>query len=89
MVQPAVVVEDADRNMIYTWNWYDLTGDQKWGGQTNSPTVFLRPTTESIMEAIKASSYDNIEVDVYPNTWPRENFKYIDQLPAAGAKAKL
>lgn len=87
MVQPAIVVEDSERNIIYTWTWYDLKGDQKWGGKTNSPTVFLRPTTDSLMEAIKAESYVGVEIDTYPSKWPREKFPYIDQL--AGAKAKL
>jgi hypothetical protein len=86
MVQPAVTIEDVTGRMLYKWTWHELHGDQKWGGETNSPTVFLRPTTNSLFEAIERGSFENIEIDTYPSKWPREAFPFAGELLS---KAKL
>ena len=81
--------------MLYKWNWNDLDGNSgmkgdPWGGETNSRTVFLRPTTDAIYEAIKSNNFSSIGIDVYPSKWPRENFPYISQVPPAVlGKARL
>jgi hypothetical protein len=86
MVQPALTVEDAAGNLVSKWNWHDLTGEQKWGGDTNSPTVFLRQTADSVLDAVKKGSFDRLIVATYPSKWPREAFPFINQLPT---KARL
>merc|ERR1711924_25847 len=94
MVQPAVVVENSSGQIVYKWNWYDLEGTQKWEGKSNSPTVFLRPTTDSLYAALKdgtlTSSKYTTQIDTYPSEWPRPAFPYIGQLPALpSARARL
>jgi hypothetical protein len=63
MVQPAVTVEDAEGNLLYTWSWHDEgTVGEYWdsdGKQIDGALkdgvhiVTIRPTAESLLAAIE------------------------------------
>ena len=79
-VQPAVVVANGNGDVLYSWTWHNLSGDLEWGGEKHSQTVFLRPTPESLLEAMKTSDFSDIAIANYPREWPRRDFPYSERL---------
>jgi hypothetical protein len=43
---------------------------------THTHIVALRPTTDSILTALQAGSFDHIQTDVYPKEWKRPKFPF-------------
>ena len=87
VVQPALWIENTAGDCLYKWTWKDLDGSSgfrgdPWEGKANKTirgggwTVFLRPTTDSLLDALIRGSFMAIDIDIYPNKWPRANFGY-------------